>query len=139
MLSKDCGNCLLAVLGFDDIVAVTGKTGLQHTTNLRLVVNHENSSVAHRSFWRFHIPRGALPASVVESISEPIGSRAANSAWPFQPEPHQPHLLRMQSLRGILIAIRRIITTEWFERHPRAPTTDTHGRKKTLSKSGTFY
>jgi hypothetical protein len=45
----------------------------------------------------------------------------------------------VQSLRGILIAIRRIITTEWFERHPRALTTDTYGRKKTLSKSGTFY
>jgi hypothetical protein len=45
----------------------------------------------------------------------------------------------VQSLRGILIAIRRIITTEWFERQPRALTTDTNSRKKALSKSGAFY
>jgi hypothetical protein len=37
------------------------------------------------------------------------------------------------------VHVVRFITTEWFERHPRALTTDTNGRKKTLSKSGAVY
>jgi hypothetical protein len=106
MLSKDCGNSLLAVLGFDDIVAVTGKSGLQHTTNLGFVVNHENASVVHGPSG-FSMPLGVLPVSVAEPISRPSRIDAANSARRFQQETYLADLLRLQSLWGILIAIRK--------------------------------
>src|SRR6267143_2243484 len=40
---------LLAVLCLYDVVAITGKSCSQHASDLRLVVDHENGCVVHRS------------------------------------------------------------------------------------------
>jgi len=55
----------------------------------------------------FLCPLGVLPVSIAGPIPRPNRIDAANSARRFQQEPYQADLLRVQSLWGILIAIRK--------------------------------
>src|SRR5690349_3274007 len=48
-LPDDHLDSLLAVLCLHDVVAITGKSSSQDTSDLRLVVDHENGCIVHRS------------------------------------------------------------------------------------------